>query len=137
MRSFRVVLTAIVFALGSSNVPAQQWFNISPSHWTDETVSIDLSSVGAHDSYKKAWVLVNHVSPQTSPAGKIYRSQVVMVVFNCRERSQMPKQAYYYADPDGKGSVVDNFRMSSLTFLDVPPNSIGDLQNTLVCDQGR
>lgn len=121
--------------LGSALAQAQEWVPLNPRDRT-MVMALDVSSVRTEGVHEKAWFRKNFAAARPNPGGKMYRSSVEQIYFDCSTKSQAPKVVHYYSEADGKGDVVEVWRPRNLTFLEAPPGSLGDAGATIVC-RGR
>lgn len=142
--AFRDGLTAIfkmIFSLAALIIcvlpyaHASDWRYLSggPSSY----FRIDFSSISYFGKYRKVWTEANYLESNESTAKilRLYKSNRVLIFFDCLTKTSLSTQSIEYSGLEGSGEVVGSFsvKFSSNDFIDIVPDSIGDLYLYLAC----
>lgn len=132
-RRARVMCALLAGVLGAAPLAAQaaQWAKVNSAGGADSYV--DKSSMIKVDKNWKAWSLVSYSTEQTTAEGTAYMSVKALKLYVCAERTATLLNQVYYAEPMGKGSVVQSFRYEKFTPDDIVPDSAEDGAFQLLC----
>lgn len=129
----------IVLSVTLSALPffclASDWNYVGGSGKTFYT--IDFATVAQSGPYKKAWFRTSYFEDQKTTTNPIksYRSELALFYFDCKERRFTTTQTIKNEGISGDGDVVSTWNgpLSSAGFVDVAPDSIGDMMLRAAC----
>jgi len=129
----KTLLTAFFFFTNSCL--ASNWALISSPDNPEITVSVDLQSVGKSGAYRKAWVMYSLDKSEQTPDFKPYNMSKILQYFDCKQRAFATVHAAYYlrtADRQAL-SAGEWANQGAKTFVDVVPDSLGEMTLDYVC----
>lgn len=100
------------------------------------TLEIDATSLQKHDGLIEARFRFNHATrQQTSKAGHAFRSSIVTIMFNCKERKYAPYKRLEYDGESGTGNEVNRVFLSgdAVKYYEPVPNSMADIMFEQAC----
>jgi len=110
---------------------AAQWTRIGPAGGGESY--IDKGSIIKSDKSWKVWSLVSYPSEQTTQDGTVYRSLKALHLYSCGERTTTLLSQVYYAEPMGKGPVIQSIKYEKFNPEDIVPDSVSDGALQLIC----
>ena len=134
IRGRAVVLCALLAGvLGAAPLAAQaaQWAKVNSAGGADSYV--DKSSMIKVDKSWKAWTLISYAGPQTNADGTVYSSVKALKLYACAERTATLLSQVYYAEPMGKGAMVQSYKYEKFAPDDIVPDSAEDGALLLIC----
>ena len=111
---------------------AADWVKVKTAA-THETTYIDKASVLKADGGFKVWSMVSSADAQQSAQGVSYKSMKALHIFACEARTTTLLQQVYYAEPMGKGQVVQSLKYEKFSPEDIIPDSGADGALKIVC----
>ena len=127
-----VGLLAALAAPGAAQ--AAQWAKVSSAGGADSYV--DKGSMIKADKSWKVWSMVSYNAEHSTADGTAYSSVKALKLYACAERTATLLSEVYYAEPMGKGAIVQSFKYEKFTADDVVPDSAEDGALQLIC-KGR
>jgi hypothetical protein len=124
-----LALLALCFPLMAH---AANWVKVKTPA-THEDYYIDKASVLKADRGFKVWSMVSSSTGQASPQGAPYKSVKALHVFTCEDRTTTLLQQVFYAEPMGKGHVVESLKFEKFSAEDIIPDSGADGALKIVC----
>jgi hypothetical protein len=115
----------------SSASYASDWQKVT---YTDSyQMFIDFNSISPKDKYKKAWVKYDYNTPQklNGYEDKQYDSEMMLWVFNCKEKTMSGLQYIQYNGLDVVSSSTEDSK--NMKFSDVTPDSMAERAMSYVC----
>lgn len=125
-------LLAALAAPGAAQ--AAQWAKVSSAGGADSYV--DKGSMIKADKSWKVWSLISFAKEQATADGTAYMSVKALKLYACAERTATLLSEVFYAEPMGKGAVVQSFKYEKFNADDVVPDSAEDGALQLIC-KGR
>ncbi|MES2150367.1 MAG: surface-adhesin E family protein [Pseudomonadota bacterium] len=110
---------------------ASQWAKVASIDGNDSYV--DKASLLKVDKNTKAWSMESFSSEQSKDDGTTYRSMKSLKTYSCGERTTTLLSQVYYAEPMGKGAVVQSLKYEKFTPEDIVPDSAEDGALQLIC----
>lgn len=110
---------------------AAQWAKVNSAGGADSYV--DKGSMIKVDKSWKVWSLVSYSKEQTNADGTTFMSVKALKLYACAERTATLLNQVYYAEPMGKGGVVQNLKYEKFAPDDIVPDSAEDGALQLIC----
>lgn len=126
-----VVLAALFSSTGHSM--AQPNWKLVGGNLDQENVFFDKARLERSGDKVKVWTLFNYWSPQTLPNGRAYQSMVSLDEVDCKKKLTRGLSLFLYAEPSGKGKVVDMSHTEDESGKPSPPDSAGDRVAEAAC----
>lgn len=133
MRRFVIGTLLLMPSIGMS----AEWEHISHLDTHGSKIEIDLSSLRAGKyGTKKAWFKWTYTKPRPLDYQKksTYSNSLNLYEFKCKERQYAQIQALFR---DGDGEVVLSIGPFHPSWIEVAPETIGEIMLKRVCDSGE
>lgn len=98
-----------------------------------ETFYYDKASVLKAERGFKVWSMVSSATAQQSPQGTPWKSMKALHIYTCEDRTTTLLQQVFYAEPMGKGQIVQSLKFEKFSPEDIIPDSGADGTHKLVC----
>ena len=133
----QIVLGLFVAASVSISAYASEWVELAGFSGIEVSgISIDVSSIASKSGYKKVWFKMKYVTDQEGNAlteGQRYNNEKDLEYFNCATREIATIQRLYYHDQKYLGKY--NVTLTPKLFIEVAPDTIGEVQLGIVCSK--
>ena len=136
-RLLGAVWAAPLAAILAAPLPAQavQWVKVGAGGGSESY--IDKASMIKIDKTHKVWSLDSFADDQATADGTPYRSLKALKLYACAERTTTLQMRVYYAEPMGKGAIVQSLKYEKFSPEDVIPDSAEDAALQQICHPSK
>ncbi len=128
-----LIQAALLTLCATGAYGAANWVSLAKT--PEGEMLLDVSSVSPRGNYAKAWERIDHYSIRKSPTGFEYRSQLALVLYDCKERQSGPQELIYYSEIGGRGQAETQFALEvgRVRLEDVAPGTVGERMLDSTC----